>query len=184
MKPENTDLKLHIINYEFMCSQGGFLHNPGSPSAEDNNSLRGQQLFSLKEKIPGNDVNHSVAEISSLLQDESSKVTAGHGTHTSTSCHSNSHTSRVKAPKHTLQGDFQARKAIWCRAEQVMKASVPYNLGSKMNEPHKAQKLSQKGKFLKNLFPFWDELICLSCLAYANWIGCCAVCSETVMHGC
>lgn len=51
-------------------SQGGFLHSPGPPSPEGNNPLRGQQSFSLKENVPGNDVNHSVAGISSLLQDE------------------------------------------------------------------------------------------------------------------
>lgn len=51
-------------------SQGGFLHNPGPPSPEGSKPLRGQQSLSSKEKISGNDVNHSVAGISSLLQDE------------------------------------------------------------------------------------------------------------------
>lgn len=98
--------------------------------------------------------------------------------------HSNSYTCGVKAPKHTDKETPGQKEVITCRAEQGMWASVPQNLDSKMNKPHKTQKLRQKGKFLQNLFPFWDELICFSCLVYANLIGCYAVCSETVMHGC
>lgn len=51
-------------------SQGGFPHSPGPPSPEGNNPLRGKQWFSLKENIPGDDENHSVSGINSLLQDE------------------------------------------------------------------------------------------------------------------
>lgn len=164
-------------------SQGGFLHNPGPPSPEGSKPLRGQQSFSSKEKISGNDVNHSVAGISSLLQDEFQGHSRAWHTPTAPLVTQLTHQQGEGTKTHN-QGEFQARKAIRCRAEWGMQASVPQNLGSKMNEPHKAQKLSQKGKVLKNLFPFWDELICLSCLVYANLIGCYAVCSETVMHGC
>lgn len=80
--------------------------------------------------------------------------------------------------------DPWANKALTCRAEQGMHALVPSNWGAEESKPHNAQKLSQKEKFLRKLFPFWDELICFSCLVYANSIGCYAAWSETVMHGC